>query len=423
MARLVLTHLSGNPNSRNAARALAEAGHRLRVVSGWSMARPIEEAGWVRALPAGMRTRLARAFSRRTWNLPREVEFHAYPGREMLRLMVARAGLLRAVGYEEMRWVDANTVALDAATARRHLGDVDAVFTYEDHACATFERAAQLGVRRFYELPIVHHRLSRRVMEEERERFPHFAKSLLAIHEPGWKIARKDRELELAEHVFVASEMVRRSAVEAGVPAERITLIPYGAPIESFRPREAPPATFTALYVGLVGPRKGAHYLLEAWRGLGMDNARLRLVGSLEFPADWFGANLGAAEYAGPVPHVALADIYRSASVFVLPTLVEGSAMVVLEALACGLPVITTPNAGGVVRDGVDGFIIPIRDVAALKDRLQWCRDHPDELAQMGLNARARAEELSWANYRQRLAARVGELLGAAPPAPSESTT
>lgn len=409
--RVLLWHLSGNPNSRNAARAFAEAGFGLRVVSGWSFARPLDQSPWFALLPAGLRARLARMVSRRMWNLAPGVEFHRYARREIARTMGRRAGLLDLLGIDEMRLVDRNTRRLDQTVAKRHLRGVDVAFSYEDHACSTFERAKRTGVRCFYELPIVHHRLSRAIMAEENERHPQFAKALLAIHEPQWKIDRKDRELELADHVFVASEMVKRSAIAAGYPEGKISLIPYGAPIESFHPRPRQTRGFTALFVGLVGPRKGAHYLLEAWKDLGLTDSRLRMVGALEFPRDWFAANIGTAEYTAHVPHPVLKDIYADASVFVLPTLVEGSAMVILEALSCGLPVIATPNAGGVVRDGVEGFIVPLRDVDALKERLQWCHDHPDELAEMGIRARQRAEELSWGNYRRRLAARVSELL------------
>ena len=86
--------------------------------------------------------------------------------------------------------------------------------------------------------------------------------------------------------------------------------------------------------------------------------------------------------------------------------------MVLLEAMACGIPVITTPNTAGpdIITDGVEGFIIPIRDVEALKVRIEWCYEHPQELAEMGLAARKRAEELTWKNYRSALASRVQEL-------------
>jgi glycosyltransferase involved in cell wall biosynthesis len=97
----------------------------------------------------------------------------------------------------------------------------------------------------------------------------------------------------------------------------------------------------------------------------------------------------------------------------VLPSLVEGLALVQLEAMACGIPLITTPNAGGsdIVTDGVDGFVIPIRNVEVLKEKLEWCYSHPLELAEMGYAARRKAEQMTWDLYRHRLASQIQNLL------------
>ncbi|HEY9598521.1 MAG TPA: glycosyltransferase, partial [Cyanophyceae cyanobacterium] len=88
-------------------------------------------------------------------------------------------------------------------------------------------------------------------------------------------------------------------------------------------------------------------------------------------------------------------------------------ALVQLEAMACGVPIITTPNAGGsdIITNGVEGFIVPIRDVDALKEKLDWCYRHPQQLAQMGRAARQKAEQLNWSLYRHKLAKRVQEIL------------
>ena len=101
------------------------------------------------------------------------------------------------------------------------------------------------------------------------------------------------------------------------------------------------------------------------------------------------------------------------ADVFVFPSLVEGFGMVLTEAMACGIPIITTPNTAGpdIITDGVEGFIIPVRDVEALKEKLEWCYEHPEELAEMGKAARKKAEQLTWNLYRQRLASKVQQVL------------
>ena len=101
---------------------------------------------------------------------------------------------------------------------------------------------------------------------------------------------------------------------------------------------------------------------------------------------------------------------------FVFPTLIEGMPIVVLEAMASGLPVITTPNGpGDIVRDGVDGFVVPIRDPDAIVEKLEYLRAHPEHRREMGINARQRALEFSWAAYQRRGVEVLTELIGGMP--------
>src|SRR5439155_25416078 len=94
---------------------------------------------------------------------------------------------------------------------------------------------------------------------------------------------------------------------------------------------------------------------------------------------------------------------YKKSDVFMLPTLFEVSALSVLVALASGLPVVTTPNAGSVVRDGVDGFVVPIRDAEALADRIERLYGDPALRREVGIRARERALEFPWQRYRAEL--------------------
>ena len=169
--------------------------------------------------------------------------------------------------------------------------------------------------------------------------------------------------------------------------------------------------------MGRVGPRKGVHYLLEAWKTLHLPEAELLFAGVNEFPEDWLAQYQDIFRYVPSVPHVSLNEYYSTATVFVFPSLVEGFGLVLLEAMACGIPIITTPNTAGpdIITDGVEGFIIPIRGVEALKEKIEWCYSHPEELAEMGRAARQKAKQLTWALYRQRLASRVQTLLESQP--------
>ena len=110
-------------------------------------------------------------------------------------------------------------------------------------------------------------------------------------------------------------------------------------------------------------------------------------------------------ELTGPVPRAVIHEHYAWADVFLLPSICEGSATVCYEALAAGLPVVTTPNSGSVVRDGVDGFVVPIRDADAIVERLERLASVPNLLEEMSTNALQRAAEFTVEKYGQRLLA------------------
>ena len=111
------------------------------------------------------------------------------------------------------------------------------------------------------------------------------------------------------------------------------------------------------------------------------------------------------------MPHHEVHTYFQKSDVFVYPSLYEGSALAIYEALASGLPVITTPNSGSVVRDGVEGFIVPIRDVDTLKEKILLLYENKELREEMGQNARKRAEEFTWTAYRQRLGTLLRQIL------------
>ena len=108
------------------------------------------------------------------------------------------------------------------------------------------------------------------------------------------------------------------------------------------------------------------------------------------------------------MPRSQLREEFRQADVVVLPTMAEGMGLVHLEAMACGVPVITTPHCGSVVRDGTDVFIVPIRDADALADRLQELLEDCALRQQMGSSARERARGYTWAGYGENLLTTLG---------------
>jgi len=411
--RISLTHPTGNPNSRQAAIALSEIGllHELITTISYNPNQKINRL--LSLLPKKFENRIKHQLGRRTWIPPKNASLQTYPWIEILRLVILRTGLNHQFALSDQSLIDRVYLTLDHLVAKNHLQNIDAVYAYEDGAATTFQAAKQQGTLCLYDLPILFYRTSRDIQSQEAQRFPELAPALQAIRESTLKLERKEQEIQLADRIFVPSSFVHQSLLDAGIKSDKIRVIPFGSPVEYFQPQPKPDQLFRTLFVGRVTPRKGVHYLLQAWQQLRLPEAELLLVGINEFPAQWFKQYIEIIRYIPSVPHSALNRYYITASVLILPSLVEGLPLVLLEAMACGIPIITTPNAGGcdLITDGIEGFIIPIRDVESLQARIEWCYLHPQELAQMGQAARKKAEQLNWGLYRQKLINCVKEIV------------
>ena len=179
-----------------------------------------------------------------------------------------------------------------------------------------------------------------------------------------------------------------------GLPAQRITVLPWSVDLARFSPATASgrrPGAFRVLFIGEIGLRKGVLYLLEAFKRLKLTNAELVFIGGITDIGERLAQSEVKFAHIPVMPQEDLVPYIQNSSVFVFPSLVEGSARVIQEAMACGLPVITTPNSGSFIQDGEDGYIVPIRDVDALAERLLELYNHPERRAAMGLAARRTA--------------------------------
>jgi alpha-maltose-1-phosphate synthase len=412
-ASISLVHQINPPFARNAAIALAEADLLKEVITTIAYNPDDTKSSYLNWLPTKFKSSIERELSRRTWIAPSRAPIATYKNKELLRILLIRTGLSKKPWLKNIDLVNWVYTSLDLQVAEHHLDGLTAIYSYEDLAATTFREAKKRGILCLYDLPIPYYQMAGDIMRQEAELFPEIASSIENIRESAEKIERKQQEIELADHIFVASSISKRSLLEVGVDDRKITMIPYGAPIEYFQPQHKQDNYFRALFIGQVSARKGVHYLLTAWQKAQFTNAELVLVGRNCFPNGWLENYSHICKYIPSVPHLFLNQYYSSASVFVFPSLVEGFAMVLLEAMACGIPIITTPNTAGpdIITDGVEGFIIPIRDVEAIAEKLEWCYSHPQELAEMGRAARRRAEELTWGLYRQRLASKVQSLL------------
>jgi glycosyltransferase involved in cell wall biosynthesis len=178
-----------------------------------------------------------------------------------------------------------------------------------------------------------------------------------------------------------------------------IVVAPYGFPTGLFPVRaRRPSGPFVVLAVSTHELRKGTPYLLEAWKKAAIPNAELHLVGRMRLTKSFLDGYAGTFRHWPHIPRIQLAERYAAADLFVFPTLGDGFGIVMQEAMCTGVPVLTTPCGGGpeCVTDGVDGWIVPPRDVDALVQRMRACAADRDRTAAVGLAARARAERFTW---------------------------
>jgi len=212
-------------------------------------------------------------------------------------------------------------------------------------------------------------------------------------------------EYDLASLLLVLSEKAIETFETAGIPRSRLFKLERGVDVERFTPGPPPPC-FRVVFVGALIRRKGVHRLLEAWRRLNLRDAELLLVGSVHEEirpalAQWGGPDVRVAGFVSRPE-----ELYRQASLHILPSSCEGSAKTTYEAAACGLPQITTREAGDVVVHGENGLVIPADDTDALADAIRHLYDHPAQMAEMGAAGRRRVvEHYTWDHFRQRLLA------------------
>jgi glycosyltransferase involved in cell wall biosynthesis len=410
---ILFSHATGNANARNAALALAERG---LLAEFWTCVSWDPHSRWNRLLPAGLRQQLGR----RALPEPLRALAHYHPWREMGRMLASRLGWEFPCRHERGAWsIDAVFQSLDRRVAKRLAqmgarGGVRGVYAYEDGAAATFEAARERGVACIYDLPIGYWRVAHEIYAEETAREPQWACTLTGMRDSAEKLARKDRELALADTVFVASSFTQRTIQAAPKAPSRIHVIPYGAPIAAASSEERRiGGPLRVFFAGSLSQRKGVSYLLKAAAMLG-DRIELTLLGTKVSDAC---APLNEAlvryRWIRSLPHSEVLREMGRHDVFVFPSLFEGFGLVILEAMAQGLPVITTSHTAGpdIIEDGVDGFIVPIRSSEAIAEKLDVLAADRPRLAAMREAAIATARRFTWENYQRRLAEMLAPLV------------
>jgi glycosyltransferase involved in cell wall biosynthesis len=210
-------------------------------------------------------------------------------------------------------------------------------------------------------------------------------------------------EYELADLIVVLSETAADTFRVQGFPEEKLFYLPRGADVDRFKPGQRP-VKFRAVFSGALIERKGIHHLLEAWHRLNLKDAELWLVGNVHDEAKphlkkFWRDNITTVGFArNPENYLSQSTVH------VFPSQWEGSAKVTYEAAACGLPQVTTREAGDVVRDDIEGIIVQPGDIDAIAAAIEHLYRHPEIVERMSTAARRRiVENFTWDHFRTRL--------------------
>lgn len=291
---------------------------------------------------------------------------------------------------------------LDRVAARElQKGDYDLFHSWSGDCLQTLRVARRRKIPSVLEIPTWHRDFAEKVAPRSEPR----ARTTLGRWKDGLVLRRGSvvAEYDLATLLLVLSEKAAETFRAAGFDDSCMFYLPRGVDPQRFKPGKRP-ARFRAIFSGALIRRKGIHHLLEAWHRLRLADAELWLVGSIHEEAKPY-----LKEFAGPNVRVVgfvsdVENFLKQASVHIFPSQLEGNAKVTCEAAACGLPQITTREAGDVVRDGIDGIIVPPANVDALADAIEHLYHHPEIAEKMGAAARQRVvENFTWDHYRARL--------------------
>jgi alpha-maltose-1-phosphate synthase len=267
-------------------------------------------------------------------------------------------------------------------------------------------RAHETARRRFGALTICDRASTHMLYQQEllRQEFDSLGVAFHATDPRG--IDRELTEYEFCDLIMVPSQFVLQTFVQHGVPASKLRVLPFGVDLGIFHPRAPRDNTFRVLFVGQIGIRKGIPYLLKALAPLKLPRFELALAGSvLPEIRPILERYEGRFRYLGVIPHGRLGEVYSSASIFALASIEEGLAYVQGEAMACGLPVIATTNTGApdLFTDGVEGFIVPIRDPEAIREKILLLYNNPELREQMSRAALQRVKAIGgWNRYGER---------------------
>lgn len=404
---VLIGHPTGNPNSHHAALAHFEAGWLEAFCVPW-MPSDLELRTLGRV--PGLHDAVARLRRRRFDPLSGASSVQGRIGEwgRLFRRMVGGTWADERLSYEANDWL--MHVMAQECMRRPEVGVVHA---YEDCALLQFEAAHKTGRRRVYDLPIGYYPAWEQVLAKLRKTYADWLPTSAAQEDRYVRPEQKAREMELAELVLAPSTFVQ-GTIQRFVD-RNVALVPYGVDSGFWSPseddRRLGPLRF--LFAGQCSVRKGVPLLLDAWKSAALRDCELDLVGTWKLAESRKRDVPSGVRVFEAQSSTALREIMRWTDVLVLPSYFEGFALVVLEALACGVPVLVSDATGAAdVVESNCGMVVPTGDKDALVEALRQAGHNPDWVRSMRRAAREKGKSLNWQRYRERVREAVRPYLG-----------
>jgi glycosyltransferase involved in cell wall biosynthesis len=265
---------------------------------------------------------------------------------------------------------------------------------------------------------------SSHIIEQSKTLLDEYAGFGLAFDDtPAVTIEQELAEYAEADYIAVPSRFVADSFLRQGTDSNKLLLNPYGADVTAFRPAPVPHQPFRIIQAGGVTIRKGFRYVADAFVEAAIPNAELWFVGGVSAEAQQYfkTASIPGVFLHGHKPQGDLPAYYNQCDVACLGSVEEGMAMVLLQAAACGLPIVCTESTGGreIVGQNDCGIVVPPRDVSAMARAFRMLHADAALRARFGGVARQRAEcEFTWRRYAERAAAKYSDIVGRKEAAP-----
>jgi glycosyltransferase involved in cell wall biosynthesis len=386
-----------HPTGNNFVRALLAAGRdEVRFFTSFGLS---TERSWPELLPKSLRSELKR----RTYDLPRS-RISTFPFREGARVLRQRL-------FRSPISVDPVYQHLDRKIARlleRTDPLLEFVYSYEDGALETFRAAKRREVKCVYDLPIAYWQTAQKILGEEADRLPDWEPTLVATCDSPQKLARKSEELELADVIICPSKFVYDSLPAEARASKSCVISPFGSPEATPRGVPRSPKNLRVLFAGSMTQRKGLADVFKAVRLLRSNSVELIVMGTPLLPSIFYRKQCPNFRHEPPRSNPAVLELMQTCDLLVLPSLVEGRALVQQEALACGLPIIITPNTGGedLIEEGT-GFLVPIRSPEKIAEKIDWFASNRPTLESMRGICQRKAAEYTWQAYAAKILSAV----------------